>query len=104
MLNVFFLLANVKDGNRPSETTIEDLFIRNFVQGTWHGLFASEVIIKRQHNIIRIAGIVLRKVPPIKMHFLLGYTEELLSFWLHCPVKMEIVTIKDKDEVVYRTI
>ncbi|XP_050476040.1 28S ribosomal protein S24, mitochondrial [Bombus huntii] len=96
--------SNVKDGNRPSETTIEDLFIRNFVQGTWHGLFASEIIIKRQHNIIRIAGIVMRKITPIKMHFLLGYTEELLSYWLHCPVKMEISTVNDKDDVIYKII
>ncbi|XP_071857288.1 mitochondrial ribosomal protein S24 [Bombus fervidus] len=96
--------SNIKDGNRPSETAMEDLFIRNFIQGTWHGLFASEIIIKRQHNIIRIAGIVVRKVPPVKMHFLIGYSEELLSCWLHCPVKMEIVTIKDRDEVVYKII
>lgn len=101
---MYFFLANVKDGNRPSETTTEDLFIRNFIQGTWHGLFASEIIIKRQHNIIRIAGIVMRKVTPIKMHFLLGYSEELLSFWLHCPVKMEISTVNDRDDVIYKII
>lgn len=100
----FFLLANVKDGNRPSETATEDLFIRNFVQGTWHGLVASEIIIKRQHNIIRIAAIIMRKVTPIKMQFLLGYTEEILSYWLHCPVKMEIVTVNDRDDVIYKII
>ncbi|XP_003398609.1 28S ribosomal protein S24, mitochondrial [Bombus terrestris] len=96
--------SNIKDGNRPSETTIEDLFIRNFVEGTWHGLFASEIIIKRQHNIIRIAGLVIRGITPTRMHFLLGYTEELLSLWLHCPVKMEIVTIKNKGDVTYKVI
>lgn len=38
------------------------------------------------------------------MHFLLGYSEQLLSYWLHCPVKMEIVTIANKDDVVYKII
>lgn len=96
--------SNIKDGNRSAETAVEDLFIRNFVEGTWHGLFASEVIIKRQHNLIRIAGIVLRKIKPTRLYFLLGYTEHLLSCWLHCPVKMELVTTKSKEDVIYKII
>ncbi|CAK9797755.1 28S ribosomal protein S24, mitochondrial [Anthophora plagiata] len=96
--------SNLKDGNRPSETAVEDMFIRNFIQGTWHRLFVSEVIIKRQHNIIRIAGIILRNLPPNKIYFLLGYTEMLLSFWLHCPVKMELVTTPNREDVVYKVI
>ncbi|KAK2586525.1 hypothetical protein KPH14_011417 [Odynerus spinipes] len=47
--------SNIKDGNRPSETALEDMFIRRFITGTWHHLFLSEIIIKRQHNMIRIA-------------------------------------------------
>ena len=96
--------SNIKDGNRPSETAVEDLFIRNFVNGTWHGLFASEIIIKRQHNLVRIAGIVVRKIVPVKMYFLMGYTETLLSYWLHCPVKMEIVTTQVKEDAIYKVI
>ncbi|CAK9832908.1 28S ribosomal protein S24, mitochondrial [Anthophora retusa] len=96
--------SNLKDGNRPCETLIEDIFIRNFILGTWHGLFVSEVIIKRQHNIVRIAGIVLRKLPSYKMYFLIGYSEMLLSFWLHCPVKLELVTTLNKEDVVYKVI
>lgn len=99
-----FILANVKDGNRPSETAIEDMFIRRFITGTWHALFVSEIIIKRQHNMIRIAGIVVRKIPPTKMYFLIGYCETLLSYWLHCPIKMEIVTVQNKEDVIYKVI
>ncbi|KAK9309315.1 hypothetical protein QLX08_001050 [Tetragonisca angustula] len=95
--------SNVKDGNRPSETLVEDLFIRNFIQGTWHGLFLSEIIIKRQHNIIRIAGIINRKMMPGQIHFLIGYTEQLLSYWLHCPIRMELSSVPSKD-VVYKYI
>lgn len=82
---------------------MEDLFIRSFIQGTWHGLFLSEVIIKRQHNIIRIAGIINRKMMPGQIHFLIGYTEQLLSFWLHCPVRMELSSVPSK-AVIYKYI
>ncbi|KAH0946921.1 hypothetical protein HN011_008636 [Eciton burchellii] len=96
--------SNIKDGNRPSETAIEDMFIRQFMRGTWHNLFASEVIIKRQHNIIRIAGIICRTLVPYKIYFLTGYTEELLSYWLQCPVKVELVTIDNKQETIFKYI
>ncbi|KAI4487817.1 hypothetical protein M0802_011805 [Mischocyttarus mexicanus] len=84
--------SNIKDGNRPAETALEDMFIRRFITGTWHNLFLCEVIIKRQHNIIRIAGIVQRNIHPNKMYFLVGYCEEFLSRYLQRIVKMEIVT------------
>ncbi|XP_077263779.1 small ribosomal subunit protein uS3m-like isoform X1 [Temnothorax americanus] len=101
--STLILLGNIKDGNRPFETAIEDMFIRQFMTGTWHNLFASEVIIKRQHNIIRIAGIITRAIVPYKIYFLTGYTEEL-SYWLQCPVKVELVTIDNKKEVIFKYI
>ncbi|EGI57871.1 28S ribosomal protein S24, mitochondrial [Acromyrmex echinatior] len=94
--------SNIKDGNRPSETALEDMFIRQFMWGTWPNLFASEIIIKRQHNIIRIAGIITRTLIPYKIYFLTGYTEELLSYWLQCPVKVELVTIDNKKEMIFK--
>lgn len=101
---IFLSLANIKDGNRPSETAIEDIFIRQFMRGTWHNLFASEVIIKRQHNIIRIAGIITRSIAPTKIYFLTGYTEEFLSYWLQCPIKIELVTTNNKQDVIFKYI
>lgn len=79
------------------------MFIRKFITGTWHALFLSEIIIKRQHNIIRIAGIISRAVPARKMYFLIGYTEELLSYWLQCPVKLELQTA-EKADVIFKYI
>ncbi|CAG9815359.1 unnamed protein product [Phaedon cochleariae] len=96
--------SNLDGGLRSSEIAVEDVFIRKFITGTWHSLFLSEIIIKRQHNIIRIAGLVYRGVSARKMYFLLGYTEELLSFWLQCPVKMEIQTVPDRKDVVFKYI
>lgn len=92
------------DGLRKRETSVEDAFVRRFMIGTWHNLFLSEVIIKRHHNIIRIAGIVHQGINPRKMYFLIGYSEELLSYWLQCPVKLELQTTPEKTDVVYKYI
>ncbi|XP_071526664.1 small ribosomal subunit protein uS3m isoform X1 [Panulirus ornatus] len=92
------------EGQREPETVVEDIFIRKFMTGTWHNLFVSEVIIKRQHNMIRIAGIVQQKIAARKMYFLIGYCEELLSYWLKCPVKLELQTVPDKKDVIYKYI
>lgn len=94
----------MEGGLRSSETALEDVFIRMFMTGTWHSLFVSEVLIKRQHNIIRIAGIVRQSISTRKMYFLIGYSEELLSFWLQCPVKLELQTVADKKDVVFKYI
>lgn len=98
-----FFIANLVGGLRSSETAVEDMFIRKFMVGTWHSLFLSEVIIKRQHNLIRIAGIISRSITARKMYFLIGYTEELLSYWLQCPVKLELQTA-EKTDVIFKYI
>src|SRR5688500_16719986 len=66
--------------SRRPETQTEDFFIRKFMQGTWHRLFLTPVIIKRRGNVIIIGGIVLQAIQPRKIYFLIGYTEELLSY------------------------
>uniref|UniRef100_A0A1A9ZLB3 28S ribosomal protein S24, mitochondrial n=1 Tax=Glossina pallidipes TaxID=7398 RepID=A0A1A9ZLB3_GLOPL len=96
--------STMLDGQRPSQTAIEDLFIRKFMTGTWHSLIVSEVIIKRQHNMIRIAAIVRQAISARKMYFLSSYTEELLSYWVQCPVTLELQTVADKKDVVFKYI
>lgn len=96
--------ATMVDGLRPSETAIEDVFIRKFMTGTFHSLLGSEVIIKRQHNMIRVAFIIRQAISPRKVYFLIGYCEELLSYWIQCPVKLEIQTIADRKDVVFKYI
>lgn len=100
----FSVSANLEGGLRPAETAVEDMFIRKFITGTWHALFLSEIIIKRQHNIIRIAGIVRQSISARKMYFLIGYSEELLSFWLQCPVKLELQSVADSRSVIFKYI
>lgn len=96
--------SNLEDGLRKSESATEDFFIRRFMHGTWHELFASDVVIKRRANIIIIAGVVLRRIYARKYYFLIGYTEEILSYILKCPVKVEIQTIADHKEIVFKYI
>ena len=84
---------------------IEDMFIRKFLKGTWSGgMFLSEIIIKRQHNTVRIAGIIKPLVIPRKMYFLIGYSEEMLSLWLKCPVKLELQIVNDPNDIVFKYI
>lgn len=96
--------ANLQGGLRSSETAIEDVFIRRFITGTFHSLVCSEVIIKRQHNHIRIACIMKQALPARKIYFLIGYTEELLASWLQCPITLELQTISDSRDVIFKYI
>ena len=88
----------------PHKMFVEDLFIRQFVRGTFPEHVASEVIIKRQHNLVRVAFALERKLQPGQVYFLLGYTEEMLAHWLKCPVKLELQTVDSKDDLVYKYI
>jgi len=89
----------------PHKLLIEDLFIRKFIVGTFPNQLGSEVMIKRQHNIVRIAFILKResrKTAPKTIYFLIGYSEELLSFWLKCPVRLELQSIESEMDMIYK--
>jgi len=91
----------------PHKLLFEDMFVRKFLHGTWPEMISSEVIIKRQHNLVRIAfAMVLPtfRVKTSNVYFLIGYTEEILSYWLKCPVKLEIQMLADKSELIYKYI
>lgn len=75
-----------------------------YVQGTWSEMFLSEIIVKRQHNTVRVSGLILKKIQTRKIYFLLGYTEEMLSLWLKCPVKLELQVVEDPKDVIYKYI
>lgn len=87
-----------------SQVTIDELFIRKFIFGTFHRLFLSEVIIKRRANLVVISGIVHHMISPTKMYFLIGYTEQILSYILKCPVKLDIQTTHDPKALVVKYI
>ncbi|VDP31499.1 unnamed protein product, partial [Soboliphyme baturini] len=62
------------------------------------------LVIKRRGNIIILVGIVERRISSAKMLWLIGFTEELFSLIFKQPVKMELQTIENKEEIVYKYI
>ncbi|OWR42993.1 28S ribosomal protein S24 [Danaus plexippus plexippus] len=77
--------------------------IKTYSQLKKHVRFVT-VIIKRQFNHIRVAVIIRRAVSPTKMYFLLGYSEEMLSNWIQCPVTLELQTVDSYQDVVFKYI
>jgi len=96
--------SNVLDGKRQAENSFEDFTIRKFLYGTFHGILASEIIIKRRFNQVEIAFLIklTRGFVPQKVYFLVGYAEELLSCLFKCVVKIEPQTISNKRDIVFR--
>lgn len=96
--------SNLLEGKRQAENSTEDFTIRKFLYGTFHGVLASEIIIKRRFNTIDIA--FLSRLPKgfhtQKIYFLVGYSEELLSNLFKCIVKINIQTIRNQRDLVFR--
>ncbi|KAM9735046.1 small ribosomal subunit protein uS3m [Menidia menidia] len=88
--------SNLKGEGGAAERTMEDVFIRRFMFGTFHGCLANEVVIKRRGNALTVCALMLQKMPPQKFYFLIGYSEALLSHFYKCPVKLEVQTLQDK--------
>lgn len=89
---------------RTAETAHEDIFIRKFVHGTWPRLVASDVVIRRRGNVIILNFMCLRLSSPTSIYFLIGYTEEILSYVLKCNVKIELQTIQMQSDLTYKYI
>lgn len=96
-------------GEKGSPSVIfEDIFIRKFLEGTFPTMYqeTTPIVIRRRQNLIDISiwmkespvtkGIVEKGIP--RLHFLHGYSEELLSRFLKCPVKLDIHCV-DFDKV-----
>ncbi|TDH02413.1 hypothetical protein EPR50_G00172480 [Perca flavescens] len=88
--------SNLKGEEGAAERTIEDVFVRRFMFGTFHGCLANEIVIKRRGNMLIVCALMLQKLPPQKFYFLIGYSESLLSHLYKCPVKLEVQTLQDK--------
>ncbi|CAI9552427.1 unnamed protein product [Staurois parvus] len=88
--------SNLDGEEDAAERTIEDVYIRKFMYGTFHGLLANEILIKRRANLIVICAVTLRRFAPHKLYFLTGYTETLLSYLYKCPVRLELQTVNEK--------
>uniref|UniRef100_A0A8B9PDX3 Mitochondrial ribosomal protein S24 n=1 Tax=Apteryx owenii TaxID=8824 RepID=A0A8B9PDX3_APTOW len=83
-----------------AERTVEDVFLRKFLYGTFPGCLANEVVLKRRANLLVICLVVLQNLAPSKLYFLIGYSETLLSHFYKCPVRLEVQTVPTK--VIYK--
>lgn len=92
--------SNLQGEDGAAGRTLEDVFIRRFMFGTFHGCLANEIVIKRRGNLLIICALMVQKIPPLKFYFLIGYSEALLSHFYKCPVKIEIQTLQDK--IIYK--
>ncbi|XP_062366732.1 small ribosomal subunit protein uS3m [Cinclus cinclus] len=76
-----------------AQRAVEDTFLRRFLFGTFPGLLADEVVLKRRGNLLVICALLGRALPPYKLYFLLGYAETLLGHFYKCPVRLELQTV-----------
>ncbi|NWI38981.1 RT24 protein, partial [Picathartes gymnocephalus] len=76
-----------------AQRALEDAFLRRFLHGTFPGLLADEVVLKRRGNLLVICALLGRALPPAKLYFLLGYAETLLGHFYKCPVRLELQTV-----------
>lgn len=67
--------------------------MRRFLRGTFPGCLADEVVVKRRANALLLCPLLLRRLPPAKLCFLLGYAETLLAHFYKCPVRIHVQTV-----------
>ncbi|XP_003465839.1 small ribosomal subunit protein uS3m isoform X1 [Cavia porcellus] len=94
--------GNLDGEDHAAERTVEDVFLRKFMMGTFPGCLADEVVLKRRGNQVEICALLLRQLPAHKVYFLVGYSETLLSHLYKCPVRLHLQTVPSK--VVYKYI
>lgn len=88
--------GNLEGEEGAAERALEDAFLRRFLHGTFPGMLADEVVVKRRANLLVLCILLTRTLAPAKLHFLVGYTETLLSHFYKCPVRLELQTLPAK--------
>ncbi|XP_073180969.1 small ribosomal subunit protein uS3mA-like isoform X3 [Lepidochelys kempii] len=62
--------SNLDGEGGAAERTVEDVFIRKFIYGTFHGCLANEIVLKRRANTLVVCAVFLQRMPPYKFYFL----------------------------------
>ncbi|CDS35995.1 conserved hypothetical protein [Echinococcus multilocularis] len=84
--------------------TWHDSLIRLFIRGTFPTHILSEIIIRRQANMVHICFNLSNRLSANEIYFLVGYGEQMLSYLLRCPVKIEPRMILNPKDVIFRYI
>lgn len=92
--------GNLDGEDHAAERTLEDVFLRKFMMGTFPGCLADQIVLKRRANQVEVCALLLRQLAPQKLYFLVGYSETLLSHFYKCPVRLHLQTVPSK--IVYK--
>ncbi|KAM3172280.1 hypothetical protein ACTXT7_014854 [Hymenolepis weldensis] len=84
--------------------TYQDSLIRLFINGTFPTHVLSEIIIKRKFNELMICFNLSNRISSNEFYFLVGYAEQMLSYLLRCPVKIEPRMVLNPKDVIFRYI
>ncbi|NXP07044.1 RT24 protein, partial [Thinocorus orbignyianus] len=79
-----------------AQRALEDAFLRRFLRGTFPGVLADAPLVRRRGNLLVLSLLLLRALPPAKIHFLEGYVQTLLTHFYKCPVRLEMQTVPAK--------
>ncbi|XP_038609669.1 up-regulator of cell proliferation isoform X3 [Tachyglossus aculeatus] len=93
--------SNLDGEGGAAERTVEDVFLRKFMLGTFPGCLADQLVLKRRANQLVICALLLQRLPPHKLYFLVGYSEALLSAFYKCPVRLHLQTLPAKTVYKY---
>ncbi|VDN99103.1 unnamed protein product [Rodentolepis nana] len=81
--------------------TYQDSLIRLFINGTFPTHVLSEV---RLTYLLLICFNLSNRISSSELYFLTGYAEQMLSYLLRCPVKIEPRMILNPKDVIFRYI
>ena len=88
----FMILGSLSGSSQASERMMDDIMLRKFIGGVFYELLLSDIVIKRRDNQIIIAFYAAGPQGPIKLYFLVGFCERLLSELFGCIVKLEVIS------------
>ena len=84
--------GSLAGSSEASARLMDDIMIRKFIEGVFYELLLSDIVIKRRDNQIIIAFYAAGQQGTIKMYFLVGFCERLLSEMFGCIVKLEVAS------------
>ncbi|XP_007449445.1 PREDICTED: 28S ribosomal protein S24, mitochondrial-like [Lipotes vexillifer] len=86
--------GNLDGEGQAIERTVEDVFLRQFLLGSFPGCLPDQRVLKRQAHQVEICALVLRQPPVHRLYFLVGRGETLLSHFYKGPVHLQTVPSK----------
>lgn len=88
----FIVTGSLSGSSQASERLMDDIMLRKFIEGVFYELLISDIVIKRRDNQIIIAFYAAGAQGPMKLYFLVGFCERLLTELFGCIVKLEVVS------------